>query len=80
MHQTVANVLRLIVRTTTITAVQQAEQVIDNALATAMHATKCSVNHTMRTSPGASTFCRDMFINVLILADFFVIQKTWQFT
>ena len=32
MHQTVANILRIIMRTTTISAFAQAEQIMDNAL------------------------------------------------
>ena len=78
MHQTVANVLRIIMRTTTISTFAQAEQIMDNALATVMHATRCSVNHTMKTSPGALTFRRDMFVDVPILADLVAIRNNRQ--
>ena len=40
---------------------QQANQKMDNALATVIHATQCSVNHVMQTSPGALIFPRNMF-------------------
>ena len=43
----------MIMRTTAITVFQQAEQVMDHALATAMYATYCSMNHLTRTPPGA---------------------------
>ena len=56
MHQTVANVLRIIMQTTTISTYAQAEQIMDNALVTVMHAALCLVNHSMRTSLGALTF------------------------
>jgi len=78
MHQTISNILRIIMRTTTITQYQQAEQVMDNALATCMHATRCAVNHTMRTSPGALVFRRDMFIDVPILSGLLTIRNRRQ--
>lgn len=67
MYQMVANMLQIIrIRnTTTMITFQQAEQLIimDNtiviAIKTIHHATQCSMNHVMRTSPvGALTFCR----------------------
>ena len=51
MHRTVANVLQCIMRTKGLTLQQQAKQVMDNALATVMHATRCAVNNTMKISP-----------------------------
>ena len=51
---------------------------MDNALATVMHATRCAVNNTMKTSPGALTFRRDMFIDVPIMADLIAIRNNRQ--
>ena len=48
---------------------RDAEQKIDNALASCIHALRCAVNHTMKTSPGAMVFNRDMFMDVQLLAD-----------
>ena len=58
MHQSVADILRVIMRTTKIEtgAGAQAGQVMDNALATCQHALRCAVNHTMLTSPGNLVF------------------------
>ena len=39
IYQTVANVIQVIMKTTTIAAFQQDEQVMDNVLATTMHVT-----------------------------------------
>ena len=78
MHQTVANVLRCVMRTKDLTPQQQAKQIMDNALATVMHATRCAVNNTMKTSPGALTFCRDMFVDVPIIADLIAIRNNQQ--
>ena len=69
MHKTIADILRNIVKDHPPTHVQQAEQTIDNALSTCIHALRCAVNHTMKTSPGAMVFNRDMLMNVQLIAD-----------
>ena len=51
---------------------------MDNALATVMHATRCAVNNTMKTSPGALTYRRDMFVDVPIMADLIAIRNNRQ--
>jgi transposase InsO family protein len=68
-HTTMADVLRVILRTGTPDNELEAEQIVDNALATCMHVTRCSINHQMRTSPGALVFNRDMFLDVPLLAN-----------
>ena len=69
MHKTILDILRIIMRTTTISNYDDAKQVMDNALATMMHATRCAVNHTMQNSPEEMVFRRDMFIDVQVIAD-----------
>lgn len=59
-------------------ATQQAVQVMDNALATAMYATCYSVNYTMRISPKAFTFNKDMFVDVYLLTDLITISNRQQ--
>ena len=78
MHKTVANVLQITTRTTTISALEQAEQVKDNVLATAIHATWCAVNHLTRPSSWALKFCRNMFVDVPIITDFVAIRDNRQ--
>ena len=56
MHQLVADILRVIIKTTNIASREQANQVMDDALATCQHALWCAVNHTMRTLPGNLVF------------------------
>jgi len=51
---------------------------MDNALATVMHATRCAINHTMKTSLGDLTFRRDMFVDVPIKADLIAIRNNRQ--
>ena len=54
---------------------QQAEDIIDDALASAIHVTRCAVSKSIGMAPGALVFCRDMFINLPIIADLIRIQE-----
>ena len=47
----------------------QARDLIDAALATAMHAMRTTVATTLGITPGALAFLRDMFLNVPLVAD-----------
>jgi hypothetical protein len=47
----------------------QARDIIDNALATAMHAMQTTVATTLGSTPSALAFARDMFLNVPLIAD-----------
>ncbi len=47
----------------------QARDIIDNALATVMHAMQTTVATTLRSTPGALAFAWDMFLNVPLIAD-----------
>ena len=49
-------------------------QVMDNALATAMHATRCAVTGPIRTSPGALVYGRDMIMDVPLIANLSTIR------
>ena len=69
MHKIVAHILRNIIKEDPPMQPEDAEQKIDNALATCVHALRCTVNYTMKTSPGAMIFNRDMLINVQLIAD-----------
>ena len=64
MHLTVADILKVIMRTTKIESGKQAAQVIDNTLATTQYTLCCSVNHTMKISPSSLVFQQDTFINL----------------
>lgn len=60
------------------TTVDDANQLIDDALALAMYATRCAVSRTLGTSPGALVYKRDMFIDVPLMADLVQIQERRQ--
>ncbi len=56
----------------------QAKDIIDNALATAMHAmqTIVAITTTLGSTPGALAFAWDMFLNVLLIAGWQAIACT----
>jgi hypothetical protein len=56
MHQTVTNVLRTLVHTNPLHNMTQARDVIDDALATAMHAMQTTIATTLGSIPGALAF------------------------
>jgi hypothetical protein len=56
MHQTVTNVLRTLVHTNPPQNMTQARDIIDNALATGMHAMQTTVATTLGSTPGALAF------------------------
>ncbi len=76
MHQTVTNVLRTLVHTNPPRNMTQARGIIDDALATAMHAMQTTVATTLGSTPGALAFARDMFLNVPLIADWQAIART----
>ncbi len=56
MHQAVTNVLRSLVHTNPPQNMTQAKDIIDDALATAMHAMRTTVATTLGSTPGALAF------------------------
>jgi transposase InsO family protein len=77
IHQSIGQVLRTIVSTENPRTTQEAEQVIENSLATAMHACRCATQSSLGNhSSGAIAFHRDMFLDIPLLADIIYIQKT----
>ena len=76
MHQTVTNVLRTLVHTNPPRNMTQARDIIDDALATAMHAMQTTIATTLGSTPGALAFAQDMFLNVPLIADWQAIAHT----
>ena len=52
MYQTMLNVLKVHVKTTTIDGYNQARHVMEHDIASCIHATRIAVNHTMKHTPG----------------------------
>jgi hypothetical protein len=76
MHQTVTNVLRTLVHTNPPQNMTQARDIIDDTLATTMHAMLTTIPTTLGSTPGALAFAQDMFLNVSLIADWQAIVHT----
>ena len=69
MHQTVGNVLRVLLHGEPPPNITRARDLIDEALSTAMHAMRAGIHTTLGSSPGSLVFNRDMFLQVPLIAD-----------
>jgi hypothetical protein len=54
----------------------QARDIIDDALATVIHAVQSTVVTTLGSAPNALAFAQDMFLNVPLIADWRAIART----
>jgi hypothetical protein len=52
----------------------QARDIIDDALATAMHAMQTTIATTLGSTLDALAFAQDMFLNMLLIADWQVLH------
>jgi len=75
MHQTVGNVLRILLHGEPPKNITRAKEFIDEALSIAMHAMRAGVHTTLGSSPGSLVFNRDMFLNVPLIADWQAITR-----
>jgi hypothetical protein len=75
MHQTVGNVLRMLLHVNPPQNIANAAQYIDEALSIAMHAVRAGVHSTLGSSPGNLVFNRDMFLNIPLIADWHAITQ-----
>ena len=79
MHQTVGNILRTLLHGHAFDQQAGANTIIDNALATAMHATRTAASHSLGgNTPGSLAFKRDMFLNIPLIADLQTIRDRRQ--
>jgi hypothetical protein len=57
----------------------EAQQLIERALATAMHATRCAAHSSFgRYTPGGLVFRRDMYLDIPLMADILAISNARQ--
>ena len=76
MNHNVGDILRAI--KSKIADEDEADQAVDNALYTCMHAIRCAVNHKMQTSPGALVLRIGMLMDVPLIADMDAIRGRLQ--
>jgi hypothetical protein len=75
MHQTVENVLRTLIHGNPPKTMTKAKDIVDEALATAIHAMQTTVATTLGSTPGSLAFALDMFLNVPLVADWQTIAQ-----
>jgi hypothetical protein len=78
LHQTVADVLRPLLYAEPPQHSLEAANVVDTALATAAYAARSSIHSTMKISPGAAVFQRDMLLDIPVMADFQLLKEKRQ--
>ena len=79
IHQTIGQVLRTVTAAKDPKTVSQAELVIEETLATAMHACRSVCSSSLGyNSPGALAFGRDMFLDIPLIADILAIRNNRQ--
>ena len=78
MHQTMASQLRSILHLNPPVNVQEASQIIDSAIASTIFAFRSTIHTTLKTTPGALVFNRDMLLNIPFIADLQAIKANRQ--
>jgi len=76
VHLTIANVLCTLMHAHLPQGVNDVNELIDQSLATAMHATRAAANRSLNNySPGAVVFQRDMYLDIPLIADIMAITQ-----
>ena len=78
MHQTVGNILHSLLKENPPCTLNDAKEVIDQALATASHGIRSNVSQVTGYSPGALAFHRDMLLDVPLLVDLIALRDRRQ--
>ena len=79
VHRAVGQVIRTMVHLRPPNSGEEAQRLVESALATAMHATRCASHNSLSgVSPGALVFRRDMFLDLPLLVDLITLNKARQ--
>jgi transposase InsO family protein len=78
LHQTITNVLRPLLHMHPPRNEEEAAMIIETALQTAVHAARVAIHSTLKVSPGALAFSRDMLLNIPLIADFQLLRDKRQ--
>ncbi len=79
VHKTVGQVIRTLVHLKPPQDEHEAKRLVKQALATAMHATRCAAHGSLNNySPGTLAFHRDMFLDIPVIADLINIRDVRQ--
>ncbi len=69
MHQTVGNVLRMLLHGNPLQNIANAAQYVDEGLSIAMHAMRVGIHSTLFSSSGNLVFNSDMFLNIPLITN-----------
>ena len=75
MHQTAATILKMTIEASPPKNVDNVNNLVEDALAAAMHSLCETVSTTLKATPGGLAFSRDMLLNVPLIADWKAIQE-----
>jgi len=78
MHQAVGNSLRAMATLNPPGGINNANTLVDTALANCMYATRAAIHGTLQGSPGSLVFNRDMILDIPMIADWTLIQQRRQ--
>jgi len=78
LHQTVANGLQALTHHNPPGDMNAATLLVDTAISSASYAVRAAVHQTMKISPGALVFHRDMFLNIPVIADLHLLLQNRQ--
>jgi transposase InsO family protein len=78
VHQTVLNALHPLLHTYPLENVNDVTFIIDTALSTAAYSMRSAIHSTLKISPGALVFHRDMFLDIPIITDVHILQQQHQ--
>ena len=76
VHRTIGQVIRTLIHLKPPQNAADADSVVDEAIATAMHACRCAPNTSLGNfSPGALVFQRDMFLDLPLVTDLLTLTQ-----
>ena len=80
MHQTIAGMIKILIREKPPRTLKDAKDLVDEALATCSHGIRANVSTATGYSPGALAFHRDMLLDVPLVIDLLSIRDKRQVT
>ena len=78
LHQTITDILHPLLYLKPPLHVGEAEEIVDDTIAAAAHASHTSLHLTMKLLPGAIIFNRDMLLDIPVLADLHMLHDKRQ--
>ena len=79
VHRSIGVALRTLLQATTPRTATEAYRLIDRAIATTMHATRCASHSSLNgCSPGSLAFHRDMFLDIPFITDLLTLRDLRQ--